>query len=190
MNVAVKGVSSEKDSTVSHAFAAHHAQLNGERRMISAPIWAKCNHSAKVRWVHSLAPLLLITAWSSPLLACDDGAAVPDPENNPGLVADCEALLAARDELAGNGRLNWSAGRALARWEGIRGLRSASPRVKAASRQQSTHGKTAGGTGATDRVGGVVAPERPVFGGGDRGVTGGVGQTEPTCGIAARWQPV
>ena len=96
--------------------------------MISAPIWAKCNHSAKVRWVHSLAPLLLITAWSSPLLACDDGVAVPDPENNPGLVADCEALLAARDELAGNGRLNWSAGRALARWEGIR-VSGAPPRV-------------------------------------------------------------
>ena len=30
---------------------------------------------------------------------CTSGIAVPDPTNNPGLVSDCEALLAARDTL-------------------------------------------------------------------------------------------
>ena len=37
---------------------------------------------------------------------------MPDAANNPGLVSDCEALLAAREALVGttgNAELNWSA---------------------------------------------------------------------------------
>ena len=33
--------------------------------------------------------------------ACATGGAVPDPDDNPGLVSDCATLLAARDTLAG-----------------------------------------------------------------------------------------
>ena len=33
---------------------------------------------------------------------CSTGSAVPDAANNPGLVSDCEALLASRDTLAGD----------------------------------------------------------------------------------------
>ena len=43
----------------------------------------------------------------------------PSPANNPGLVADCEALLAARDTLAGTGTLNWSASTPIANWDGV-----------------------------------------------------------------------
>ncbi len=39
--------------------------------------------------------------------SCSKGDAVPDPGDNPGLVNDCAALLAARDTLAGIGLLNW-----------------------------------------------------------------------------------
>ena len=39
--------------------------------------------------------------------------------NNPGLVADCETLLAARDTLKGSGTLNWSADTPIANWDGI-----------------------------------------------------------------------
>ena len=39
--------------------------------------------------------------------------------NNPGLVADCNALLAARDTLAGAGTLNWSANTPITSWEGV-----------------------------------------------------------------------
>ena len=53
------------------------------------------------------------------LKACDKGTAVPDPGNNPGLVADCRALLAIRDELAGNESLNWDAGLAITDWQGV-----------------------------------------------------------------------
>ena len=50
---------------------------------------------------------------------CTNGVAVPDPANNPGLVSDCEALLAARDTLAGDVTLNWSAGTPIGDWEGV-----------------------------------------------------------------------
>ena len=41
---------------------------------------------------------------------CATGAAVPDAANNPGLVADCTALLTAKDTLRGTAPLNWDAG--------------------------------------------------------------------------------
>ncbi|MYB47834.1 MAG: hypothetical protein F4X72_00910 [Dehalococcoidia bacterium] len=47
---------------------------------------------------------------------CSTGGAVSDAANNPGLVADCEILLAARDTL---GFLNWSSGTPISDWDGI-----------------------------------------------------------------------
>lgn len=52
--------------------------------------------------------------------ACAAGTAVPEPDAYPGLVYDCETLLELRDELAGAVRLNWSADRPIADWEGVR----------------------------------------------------------------------
>ena len=52
---------------------------------------------------------------------CANGVVVPDPRDNPGLVADCTVLLQVRDTLAGSGTLNWSADRAIADWDGIKG---------------------------------------------------------------------
>ena len=51
--------------------------------------------------------------------ACENGTAVPSPADNPGLVADCTALLAAKDTLRGTATLNWSADTAIASWDGI-----------------------------------------------------------------------
>lgn len=50
---------------------------------------------------------------------CDNGIAVPNPQDNPGLVADCTVLLQVRDTLAGSATLNWSADLAIAMWDGI-----------------------------------------------------------------------
>ena len=50
---------------------------------------------------------------------CTTGRAVPDAVDNPGLVSDCEALLASRDALRGSARLNWSADTPIADWDGI-----------------------------------------------------------------------
>ena len=49
-----------------------------------------------------------------------------DVANNPGLLADCDVLLAARDTLQGDATLNWSADLAIARWDGV-SLSSGSP---------------------------------------------------------------
>lgn len=52
--------------------------------------------------------------------ACAAGVAVPDPTENPGLVADCGTLLRLRDELTGTSTtLNWSADQPMAAWEGV-----------------------------------------------------------------------
>ena len=55
-----------------------------------------------------------------PLGDCATGGAVTDAAANPGLVADCTALLAGRDTLAGTATLNWSADLAIYRWDGVR----------------------------------------------------------------------
>ena len=61
-------------------------------------------------WGHGFAKL-------PSLSECSD--AVPNVARNPGLVADCEALLAARDTLAGSGTLNWSGSTAIGSWDGV-----------------------------------------------------------------------
>ena len=49
-------------------------------------------------------------AYLPPILGCS---------NNPGLTADCAALLAARDTLAGTATLNWSANAPITTWDGV-----------------------------------------------------------------------
>lgn len=39
--------------------------------------------------------------------ACSAGIVVPEPEENPGLVQDCQTLITARNALAGEAYLNW-----------------------------------------------------------------------------------
>ena len=47
------------------------------------------------------------------------GLAVPDQANNPGLMRDCTALLAAKDTLSGSAALNWSSDTAITGWDGV-----------------------------------------------------------------------
>ncbi len=60
---------------------------------------------------------------------CLAGVAVPDPGANPGLVADCEALLVVQATLAGPGKLGWTTDRPLASWTGVE-LGGTPPRVR------------------------------------------------------------
>ena len=50
---------------------------------------------------------------------CPGGIAVTDPENEPGLVSDCETLLALKEVLAGTASLNWDGSIAITRWDGV-----------------------------------------------------------------------
>ena len=58
------------------------------------------------------------TGTPKPSSVCVTGGAVVDA-TNIGLVLDCEALLSARDTLAGISTLNWSPDTAITEWEGI-----------------------------------------------------------------------
>ena len=51
--------------------------------------------------------------------ACGEGMVVPAPAQHPGLVADCEALVALRAELFGRAATNWTTSTPLAAWEGV-----------------------------------------------------------------------
>ena len=50
---------------------------------------------------------------------CSNGATVPNPASNAGLVADCIALLTAKPTLDPRGDLNWAANRAVSDWQSI-----------------------------------------------------------------------
>ena len=49
---------------------------------------------------------------------CSTEGAVPDPVNNPGQAADCEALLEVRDALSGDGGLDWESSDPVSGWDG------------------------------------------------------------------------
>ena len=51
-----------------------------------------------------------------------------DAANNPGLVSDCDTLLAVKDTLRGTEDLNWSASVPISEWDGIT-VRGAPKRV-------------------------------------------------------------
>ena len=59
------------------------------------------------------------TATTMSASVCVARGAVEDATNT-GLVSDCEALLAAEDELAGTATLNWSADTPVAQWDGVK----------------------------------------------------------------------
>ena len=55
-----------------------------------------------------------------PLVAtCSNGAVVPNPGDNPGLVGDCVALLEAWNTLGGEGRLGWYPRVPINEWMGV-----------------------------------------------------------------------
>ena len=52
--------------------------------------------------------------------ACMKNGAVPEPKENPGLVADCVVLLKVKDTLRGDATLNWSSEVPIENWQGVR----------------------------------------------------------------------
>ncbi len=61
--------------------------------------------------------------------ACSAGLVVPDPEDNPGLVHDCEVLLGIRDTLGGRATLIWNFHLPILAWEGVE-IEGDPPRVQ------------------------------------------------------------
>ena len=77
---------------------------------------------ALVRWFqHRLEPEN--SDWlgvSEDIAACSQGEIVPDPDDNPGLVQDCETLLKMRNTLAGEANeLRWNRTTLIRNWTGV-----------------------------------------------------------------------
>ena len=53
------------------------------------------------------------------IASCRQGYVVPDPQQNSGMVQDCETLMGLRDTLAGNGTINWSQYTPIGEWDGV-----------------------------------------------------------------------
>ena len=65
---------------------------------------------------------------SDDIAACSSGKIVSKPDENPGLVKDCETLLEIRDALAGDAILDWIVDIPIKDWEGVR-IEGSPPRV-------------------------------------------------------------
>lgn len=63
--------------------------------------------------------LLIDVAGQSQRHVCENGVAVFDRENNPGLVEDCKHLLGMKEILEGTGNLNWRSSASITTWQGI-----------------------------------------------------------------------
>ena len=74
-------------------------------------------------WVLEAAPVAEHSGWrdvNDDITACSKGFVVPDPDENPGLVQDCETLLRVRNALAGEDViLEWSAAIPITDWIGV-----------------------------------------------------------------------
>ena len=85
------------------------------RRLAASTLWlAACLVSAGLAWAVPVA-----AQDSAASSQCANGTVVPEPEDHPGLVADCEVLLALRDRFAGDADLPWSVDTPITGWEGI-----------------------------------------------------------------------
>ena len=76
-----------------------------------------------LNWTVELQPweegdLLMVRIHGEPP-SCSGGTVVPNPTGSPDLVSDCEALILAKDALAGTGQLNWSPDVPITSWDGI-----------------------------------------------------------------------
>ena len=73
------------------------------------------------RWVRGVAAglLLAVAALGAAQADCTTGLAVADPHDNPGLVADCTALLTASERWTGDDRWNWSPHLEMDEWDGV-----------------------------------------------------------------------
>ena len=63
--------------------------------------------------------LFVVAAIAAAQADCATGLAVADPDGNPGLLADCTALLAASERWTGDDGLNWSPDLELDEWVGV-----------------------------------------------------------------------
>ena len=92
----------------------------GRRRIAVIPLLTVIGLAALLAWqLDGRAASAPVESSQEAASACAAGSAIASPTEQPELVADCDALLAAKDQLRGTAALNWSADLALASWTGV-----------------------------------------------------------------------
>ena len=124
----LRHIETAADETVESSWTvveAWSAEAGGELEYTITGLSDGTQYDVQVRAVNDFGAGL----WSESAVAaprtspCVSGGAVADGADHPGLARDCEALLDARDTLAGTATLNWSADTPITEWDGIRGGR-------------------------------------------------------------------
>ncbi len=90
--------------------------------------------------------------------ACTAGFVVPAPDTNPGLVRDCDTLLAARAALFGELLVNWGSGTPLENWQGVT-VAGSPPRVTGLDLRYSERGWDTRREVFQERLIGTIPPE-------------------------------
>jgi len=111
------------DST-STTLALSNLQGTGEKRRISVRVvlcTLFCLGAAMAlsNWLVAGTPAPVAAQATTLEEECSNGIAVPDPQDNPGLVADCVTLLSIRDTLAGTALLEWNTSTPINYWLGV-----------------------------------------------------------------------
>ena len=125
----VRHIETDADETVDSGWTvvegAWTAETGGDLEYTITGLTDGTQYDVQVRAVNdSGAGLWSESAVAAPRTSpCVSGGAVADGADHPRLARDCEALLEARDTLAGTATLNWSADRPITEWDGIRGGR-------------------------------------------------------------------
>ncbi len=113
--------SSKSDDDWTVAAAVSTGELTG----VIGGLTADIEHDVQVRAFNGAhySPWSSTTTGTPNVGACSTGravtAVVADPAANPGLVSDCEALLAVEYSLQGSGTLNWSVDNPMSQWQGV-----------------------------------------------------------------------
>ena len=93
---------------------------------------------------------------------CIAGGSVSDVTNTA-LISDCEALLAARDTLAGDATLNWSADRPIEGWDGVTVRGDAGAGYEAAPQQSGVDRDDPAGAWQALQTGRALSLEQPAY---------------------------
>ena len=98
-----------------------NAWTSGDLKYEVTGLTAGTEYEAQARAVNNVGDGLWSPSATADTLtyACDNGAAVDNPVDNPGLVDDCDALLRIKDTLDPDDYLDWSVDSDVEDWEGI-----------------------------------------------------------------------
>ena len=122
------GVDDPWDFGSQNQYPALRADLDGDGIATSEEFGQQHVAVPPLEIVEPPQPTTVVTPQPGPLGSCANGTVVENPQENSGLISDCEVLSQGRDILSGRATLNWSTDLPIDRWQGIT-VEGSPPRV-------------------------------------------------------------